>query len=70
MTPGVCSTVDRQNPTFESDPTYKKVPKNLTEVLDDSAHMLFMTEIARGMWYTLGAFFDQKTTVGAGMACM
>ncbi len=55
--------MDRQKPDFESDPTYKKVPKNFSEVLDDSAHMLFLTEVARGMWYTLGAFFDKKVTV-------
>eukprot|EP00798_Chlamydomonas_sp_ICE-L_P023794 gene23794-9356_t len=48
---------------FESDPTFKKTPKNLTEVMDDSAHMLFLTEIYRGMMYTLGAFFDKKVTI-------
>ncbi len=32
-------------------------------VLDDSASVLFMTEIMRGMAYTLGAFFDKKVTV-------
>lgn len=32
-------------------------------VLDDSAHVLFVTEIYRGMMYTLGAFFDNKVTV-------
>ena len=57
--------VGRQNPEFDSDPTYKKTPKNLAEVLDDSAHMLFLTDVARGMWYTLGAFFDSKVTVSA-----
>ena len=27
--------------------------------------MLFLTEVWRGMWYTLGAFFDKKVTVRA-----
>lgn len=35
-------------------------------VLDDSAHMLLLTEIWRGMAYTLGAFFDKKVTVREG----
>eukprot|EP00955_Chlamydomonas_euryale_P053323 355471-Chlamydomonas_euryale.AAC.13 len=72
ITPHSSATaVDRKNDDFPSDPTYKKVPKNLAEVLDDSAHMLFMTEIARGFWYTLGAFFDKKVTVGAARrACV
>jgi len=60
---GAWKGIDRKNDDFPSDPTYKKVPKNLAEVLDDSAHMLFMTEIARGFWYTLGAFFDKKVTI-------
>ncbi len=34
-------------------------------VLDDSASMLLLTDIWRGMSYTLGAFFDKKVTVGA-----
>jgi hypothetical protein len=34
----------------------------LAAVLDDSASVLFMTEIMRGMAYTLGAFFDKKVT--------
>jgi hypothetical protein len=32
-------------------------------VLDDSASMLLLTEVWRGMSYTLGAFFDKKVTV-------
>lgn len=32
-------------------------------VLDDSASVLFLTDIMRGMAYTLGAFFDKKVTV-------
>lgn len=60
---GAWKAIGRQNPAFDSDPTYKKTPKNVAEVLDDSAHMLFLTEIARGMWYTLGAFFDSKVTI-------
>lgn len=28
--------------------------------------MLFLTDVMRGMAYTLGAFFDQKVTVGSG----
>ena len=32
-------------------------------VLDDSASILFLTEVWRGMWYTLGAFFDKKVTI-------
>ncbi len=34
-------------------------------VLDDSANALFVTEIFRGMAYTLKAFFDPKVTVSA-----
>jgi hypothetical protein len=34
-------------------------------VLDDSASVLFLTEIIRGMAYTLGGFFDKKVTVRA-----
>mmetsp|Transcript_41773 Transcript_41773/g.85137 ORF Transcript_41773/g.85137 Transcript_41773/m.85137 type:complete len:227 (-) Transcript_41773:89-769(-) len=60
---GAWKAIDRKNDDFASDPTYKKVPKNIAEVLDDSAHMLFLTEIARGFWYTLGAFFDKKVTI-------
>lgn len=32
-------------------------------VLDDSANALFMTEIVRGMAYTIKAFFEPKVTV-------
>lgn len=32
-------------------------------VLDDSAHMMLLTEVWRGFAYTLGAFFDKKVTV-------
>jgi hypothetical protein len=32
-------------------------------VLDDSANALFVTEIVRGMAYTLKAYFDPKVTV-------
>lgn len=32
-------------------------------VLDDSASMLLLTDVWRGMAYTLGAFFDKKVTV-------
>jgi len=53
----------RQHLDFENDPTYKRTPKNVAEVLDDSASMLFLTEIWRGMFYTLGAFFDKKVTI-------
>ncbi|KAJ9529875.1 hypothetical protein QJQ45_022279 [Haematococcus lacustris] len=48
---------------WNTDPTYKKPPKTIAEVLDDSASVLFLTEIVRGMSYTLGAFFDKKVTV-------
>jgi hypothetical protein len=34
-----------------------------TAVLDDSANALFMTEIVRGMAYTIKAFFEPKVTV-------
>lgn len=34
-------------------------------VLDDSANALFMTEIVRGMAYTIKAFFDPKVTVSS-----
>lgn len=36
-------------------------------MLDDSASMLLLTDIWRGMSYTLGAFFDKKVTVGAAV---
>lgn len=35
----------------------------LPTALDDSAQVLFLTEVWRGMMYTLGAFFDKKVTV-------
>lgn len=35
----------------------------LPSVLDDSAHMMLLTEVWRGFAYTLGAFFDKKVTV-------
>jgi hypothetical protein len=35
------------------------------EVLDDSANALFMTEIVRGMAYTIKAYFDPKVTVSS-----
>eukprot|EP00798_Chlamydomonas_sp_ICE-L_P025107 gene25107-10748_t len=60
---GAWKRYERMHDDFESDPTFKKTPKNLTEVMDDSAHMLFLTEIYRGMMYTLGAFFDKKVTI-------
>ena len=31
--------------------------------------MLFLTEVMRGMWYTLGAFFDKKVTVSLLPPC-
>jgi len=34
-------------------------------VLDDSANALFMTEIVRGMAYTIKAFFEPKVTVSS-----
>jgi hypothetical protein len=34
-------------------------------VLDDSANALFMTEIVRGMAYTIKAYFDPKVTVSS-----
>jgi NADH dehydrogenase (ubiquinone) Fe-S protein 8 len=37
-------------------------------VLDDSASVLFLTDIWRGMSYTLGGFFDKKVTVSSAMA--
>lgn len=48
---------------WSKDPTYKKTPKNLAEVLDDSASVFMMTEIMRGMGLTLQAFFDKKVTI-------
>ncbi len=41
----------------------RAVPPTRNAVLDDSASVLFLTEIMRGMAYTLGAFFDKKVTV-------
>jgi hypothetical protein len=35
----------------------------VSTVLDDSANALFVTEIVRGMAYTLKAYFDPKVTV-------
>jgi hypothetical protein len=37
----------------------------LPAVLDDSANALFVTEIVRGMAYTLKAYFEPKVTVSA-----
>eukprot|EP00983_Pelagomonas_calceolata_P002949 97125-Pelagomonas_calceolata.AAC.1 len=56
---------DKAAEDWESDPTFKKPPRNMAEVLDDSASVLFLTDIMRGMSYTLGAFFDKKVTVSA-----
>ncbi|GIL70238.1 hypothetical protein Vretimale_3520 [Volvox reticuliferus] len=62
---GAWKQVERQRyaSDWEHDPTFKRTPKNMAEVLDDSAHMLLLTEIWRGMAYTLGAFFDKKVTI-------
>jgi hypothetical protein len=40
-------------------------PQCAAAVLDDSANALFMTEIVRGMAYTIKAFFDPKVTVSS-----
>ncbi|KAF5835141.1 NADH:ubiquinone oxidoreductase subunit 8 [Dunaliella salina] len=62
---GAWKQIDRDKAAehWESDPTFKKPPRNMAEVLDDSASVLFLTDIMRGMSYTLGAFFDKKVTI-------
>jgi hypothetical protein len=40
----------------------------LPAVLDDSANALFMTEIFRGMAYTIKAYFEPKVTVSGARA--
>lgn len=62
---GAWKQMDREKAAedWDNDPTYKKAPKNMAEVLDDSASVLFLTDIMRGMAYTLGAFFDKKVTI-------
>jgi len=45
------------------DPTFRKAPRGVSAVLDDSASTLFVTEVFRGMAYTLKAFFDPKLTI-------
>ncbi|PNG99877.1 NADH dehydrogenase [ubiquinone] iron-sulfur protein 8-B, mitochondrial, partial [Tetrabaena socialis] len=62
---GAWKQIERQRyaSDWENDPTFKRTPKNLAEVLDDSAHMLLLTDVWRGMAYTLGAFFDKKVTI-------
>ncbi|MEW5312794.1 MAG: hypothetical protein WDW38_004402 [Sanguina aurantia] len=54
---------EQQNKEWENDPTFKQVPKTMSAALDDSAQVLFLTEVWRGMMYTLGAFFDKKVTI-------
>ncbi|KAG2453763.1 hypothetical protein HYH02_001974 [Chlamydomonas schloesseri] len=62
---GAWKQIERQRyaSDWENDPTFKRTPKNLAEVLDDSASMLLLTDVWRGMAYTLGAFFDKKVTI-------
>mmetsp|Transcript_11431 Transcript_11431/g.20161 ORF Transcript_11431/g.20161 Transcript_11431/m.20161 type:complete len:230 (+) Transcript_11431:135-824(+) len=62
---GAWKQVDRDKHAehWNSDPTYKKAPTTVSGILDDSASVLFMTEIMRGMAYTLGGFFDKKVTI-------
>lgn len=62
---GAWKQIERQrfSSDWENDPTFKRTPKNLAEVLDDSAHMMLLTEVWRGFAYTLGAFFDKKVTI-------
>ena len=45
------------------DPTFRKAPRGVGSILDDSASTLFVTEVFRGMAYTLKAFFDPKLTI-------
>eukprot|EP00775_Hariotina_reticulata_P011079 gene11079-11235_t len=47
----------------ERDPTFRKQPQDLAAILDDSANALFMTEIFRGMAYTIKAYFEPKVTL-------
>lgn len=48
---------------LERDPTFRKQPSDVGAILDDSANALFMTEIVRGMMYTIKAYFDPKVTI-------
>ncbi|KAF8073190.1 NADH dehydrogenase [ubiquinone] iron-sulfur protein 8-B [Scenedesmus sp. PABB004] len=47
----------------ERDPTFRKQPKDVAAILDDSANALFVTEIVRGMAYTIKAYFEPKVTL-------
>ena len=38
-------------------------------MLDESAQTLFLTELFRGLNYTLKSFFDPKVTVGSHFRC-
>jgi hypothetical protein len=55
----------QKNPTDKlvDDPTFRKAPRGVGSILDDSASTLFVTEVFRGMAYTLKAFFDPKLTI-------
>nr|7ARC_I Chain I, TYKY [Polytomella sp. Pringsheim 198.80]7ARD_I Chain I, TYKY [Polytomella sp. Pringsheim 198.80] len=62
---GAWKQVDKQrySSEWEQDPTFKQVPKNVSEVLDDSVSVLFLTDIVRGMMYSASGFFDDKVTI-------
>lgn len=63
---GLGKAIAREKLTL--DPTYKQEPKDFSSILDDSASGLFVTEVFRGMAYTIKAFFDPKVTVRAVFA--
>lgn len=43
--------------------TQRGVPKDWAGVLDESSQILFLTEMWRGLGYTLKSFFDPKVTI-------
>jgi hypothetical protein len=61
--PPTTQTKIKQTDKLVDDPTFRKSPRDVGSILDDSASTLFVTEVFRGMAYTLKAFFDPKLTI-------
>lgn len=62
-TPNQTSKQPNETDKLVDDPTFRKAPRGVGSILDDSASTLFVTEVFRGMAYTLKAFFDPKLTI-------